>query len=61
MTDIMQLVDYVESHRQVIFPYRLMSEAQGLVRCYDLADVLAAVISQMIEGRTIVVMPPHVE
>lgn len=54
-----RLWDYVESHPSEIFPYRLLSESEGLVYRYDLAQVLAIVVSQLIEGRTVLVMPPE--
>lgn len=57
MFDIEKLMDYVKAHPSEVFPYRLLSESEGLVYRYDLSDVLAIVVSQLIEGRTVVVMP----
>lgn len=59
MFNIDELANYVKTHPSEVFPYRLLSESEGLVYRYDLADVLAIVVSQMVEGRTVVVMPPE--
>lgn len=58
MFDVDKLAEYVKAHPSETFPYRLLSENEGLVYRYDLSDVLAIVVSQLIEGRTVVVMPP---
>lgn len=59
VSDFEILAKYVELHPSEVFPYRLLSEAEGLVYRYDLAEVLTIVVSQLIEGRTVVVMPPE--
>ena len=57
MFDLRILEKYVENHESEVFPFRLLTETDGLVYRNDLSDVLAIVVSQLIEGRSIVVMP----
>lgn len=59
MTSYMhQIADFVDGQSLPVFPYRLLTEISGMAYRYDLGDVLAIVVSQLIEGRTVVVMPP---
>lgn len=58
MFDVRSLADYLESRPSECFPYRLLTETEGVAYRYDLGDVLAVVASQLIEGRVVVVMPP---
>lgn len=55
--DFNLVANYIASCPPESWPYRLLTES-GLVYRNSLEEVVTIVVSQMIEGRTVVVIPP---
>ncbi len=52
------VADYISNCPPTSWPYRLLTEGEGLVYRDTLQEVITIVVSQMIEGKTVVVIPP---
>lgn len=59
--DFRALADWVLLQSPSALPFRLLTEGEGIVYRDSLEEVLTIVVSQMIEGRTVVVIPPGVD
>ena len=53
-----RLADFVDEQPPSERPFRLLTEISGLAYRNDLGAVLAVVVSQLLEGRAVVIMPP---
>lgn len=56
--DFKQVAAYISSCPPKGFPYRLLTVDAGMVYRNTLEEVVTIVVSQMIEGKTVVVIPP---
>lgn len=61
MTDFQAVANYISCQPPRVWPYRLLTESEGMVYRNSLEEVVTIVVSQMIEGRTVVVIPPLVD
>lgn len=53
-----QVSNYIKNVKPKGWTYRLLTHDYGIVYYHRLDQVVTAVVSQLIEGKTVVVMPP---
>ena len=56
--DFERVAAYIANCPPKGWPYRLLTVDEGLVYRNTLEEVVTIVVSQMIEGKTVVVIPP---